>query len=111
DEPALRVVIPAAGDDLRVGRLARVVDVRRDLAERLLVDDRAHEVPEITRVADLALGQHPGHALTYVVPHRGGHVDARGRTALLALVLEGAAHDRDGQRLRIRALVREDEVL
>src|SRR5450759_96125 len=56
DEVALVPLRRAAGQDLRV--LLRVVQVAADLDEGLLVDDRAHEVPEVARVADLDLLHH-----------------------------------------------------
>ena len=56
DEVALAAVGLAAGDDLRVA--AAVLDVLADLVERALVDDRAHEVAEVGRVAHLDLVDH-----------------------------------------------------
>ena len=44
-------------------------------------------------------------------PHALGRVHARGRRALLALILEGAAQDRGRDRLGVRGRVRDDEVL
>jgi hypothetical protein len=50
DEPAVLAVGAAAGDHLRV--LLGVAEVAADAVERLLVDHRAHEVPEVGHVAD-----------------------------------------------------------
>src|SRR5690606_31550964 len=105
DEPALLVAVLAAGEDLRVGGLAGVIDVRSDLAERLLVDHRAHEVAEVARIAHADVLDHGDHALPHVVPHGARDVDAGDGAALLPLVLVTAADDGNRQRLGFRALV------
>ena len=99
----------AARHDLRV--LLRVVEVLADLRERLLVDHRAHEVPEVGDVAHLDLFHHRDGAIAHFGPERLRHVDAARRRALLPLVLEPAARDRDGELLRIGRRMRDDEVL
>src|SRR5204863_3110089 len=87
------------GHDLRV--LLRVVEVAADLGEGLLVDHRAHAVAEVARVADLDLLHDRDGAVADLLPDRLRDVDAARRRALLALVLEPAARDRDGDLLRI----------
>ena len=81
------------------------------LVERLLVDHRAHEVAEVAHVAHADLADHRDDAVAHVGPDRPRDVDAARRRALLALVLEAAAHDRHGERLRVGRGVRDDEVL
>ena len=99
----------SALNDLRV--LLRVLQIAADLREGLLVDHRAQEVPEVARIPDLHLLHHRDRAVADLVPERLRHVDAARRRALLPLVFEAPARDRDGQLLRIRGRVRDDEVL
>ena len=91
--------------------LLRIVQVAADLGEGLLVDDRAHEVAEVAHVADLDLLHHRDRAIADLVPQRLRDVDAARGRALLPLVFEAAAGDRDRHRGRIRRRMRDDEVL
>ena len=111
DEEALRVVGAAADDDLGpvVGaRLGDRIALRR---ERARVDHGAHEVAEVGDVADLDRRHLLGEPLAQRRPEVRGRVDARGRRALLALVLERAAHDRGRERVDVGRRVGDDEVL
>ena len=93
DEVTRRLVALAAEEDLCVGRLTSVVDVAHDVVERSLVDHGVDEVREVLHVAHLDLLQHLAHALLDLFPQRLGQVGTRSGGALLALILEGAAHD------------------
>src|SRR5690606_39764728 len=108
-EPALVALRLAARDHLRV--LARVRQRFLVTTERLLVNDGAHEVAEVARIAHADLADHRGHAIAHLGPQRTRNVDAARGGALLALELEAAACDGDRKRLRIRVRVRDDEVL
>ena len=69
--------------------------------ERAPVDHGAHERRQIGRVALVDLADHRQRAVAHVGPERVRDVRARRRRALLALVLERAAHERDGDLLRV----------
>src|SRR5437773_5264836 len=110
-EPPDRVVTAAAGHDLRGVALLGVVDRGHVLGVGLAVDHRSHEVAEFGDVA-LGDGLHKvGHFGAHVLPHRLWDVRARRGRALLALVFEGAAHQRGAQSGHVRRLVGDDEVL
>src|SRR5688572_3214533 len=81
------------------------------LGEGFLIDDRAHEVAEVAHVADLDVLHHRNGAVAHLAPERLGHVHTAGRRALLPLVFEAAARDRDGDGSRVGRRVRDDEVL
>src|SRR3989449_9693368 len=53
DEVAVRVARAAAEQERHAGRSLRLFQVAPDLVEGLPVDHRAHEVPEVRRVAHL----------------------------------------------------------
>ena len=109
-EVALRVVRRAAGEDLRAGR-ARLGDRVGVGLERRRVDHRAHEVLEVGRVAHLDRRDVRDEPLLHLGPDIGRHVQARRRRALLALVLERAAHDRGRNGFRLGGGMSQDEVL
>src|SRR5450759_465371 len=75
-----------------LGILASVGEVAADAVKGLLVDHRAHEVPEVGDVAHADIADHLLGAGQRLLPQRLGNVHAAGRRALLSLVLEGAAH-------------------
>ncbi len=91
--------------------LSRVGDVLRDLVERLLVDHRSHEIPEVGHVSHPDVLHDRDRAVADVVPDRLRHVGPAGRRAFLALVLEGAAGDGHREGLRIGRGMGDDEVL
>ncbi len=86
-------------------------DVLGDGLESGLVDHRIHEVPEVADVADLDGGDLVEHSLLQLRPEAVGDVGPAGGGALLALVLEGAAHQPGCQDVQVGRLVGEDEVL
>src|SRR6185503_8256353 len=66
DEVAVLSFRRSSSNDL--GILLRVAEIVADLAERLLVDDGAHEVAEIAHVADADLFDHRNGAIAHFVP-------------------------------------------
>jgi len=72
-----------------------VIEILSDLGERFLVDHRTHEVPEIRNVTNAKLLHDCHRAVAHLRPDRLGHVDPAGGGALLSLVLEPSARDRD----------------
>ena len=112
DEEALAVVDAAADEDLGLARCARLLD-------RLAVRP-ASALPSMT--APMKFEKSPTSPIAIEPTSsasrsrssgqmRFGDVDARGGRALLALVLERAAHDRGRDRVDVGARVRDDEVL
>ena len=79
--------------------------------ERATVDHGAHERRQVGRVALVDLAHHRDRPVAHLGPERVGDVRARGRRALLSLVLEGAAHERRRDGLRVGGGVHDDEVL
>src|SRR5690606_21959696 len=75
------------------GLLHAVLDVATDLAELLLVDDRAHVRLFVERVADLELRRLVGELLEEVVEDVGVEEETRAGRARLALTCE--AHGRN----------------
>lgn len=111
DEVALGGVVGAAGDELEVLVVLGGVNGARQLLEGRLVDHGAHEVGVLPGDALLdGLGV-VDELLLELGPDRLGHVQARGGTALLALVLKGAADGLDGGVVEVGRLVDQVEVL
>src|SRR2546428_2237864 len=92
EEVAAHVARAPAAQDRHTGGLLRRLEVALDLVERLPVDHRAHEVPEVRRVSDLDVREHLEHALAHAGPETVGEIGARRRAAFLSLVLKRAAH-------------------
>lgn len=88
DKVADRVVVLATGKDLALGVRGGKVNVRLDLVERELVDDRTHEVLELVDGTLGDLGVLGDDGLLEVLGEALGHVHTRGGRALLTLVLE-----------------------
>jgi hypothetical protein len=82
-----------------------------DALEGAVVDHRSHEVAEVRHVAHADLVHHGHHAIPHLGPQRRRDVGARGGAALLALILEGAAHQPTATLLRLGRGVRHHEVL
>src|SRR5690606_3706625 len=74
-------------------------------------DHGPHEVPEVAGVTDPDLLDRADHPVADLGPERLRHEHPRCRAALLPLVLEPAAYDRDGDLLWVRTRVSDDEVL
>ena len=110
-EVALAVVTPAPGQDRRVRRLPRVVEVALDRREGVAIDNGAHEVGEIGRIADPDLGDLREQAFLHRGPERRWDERPRRRRALLALVLEGATGQRRREGRHAGRGVGEDEIL
>src|SRR5438067_1046902 len=111
DEPPDLIVPLAARDDLGRVRLLGVLDRAHVVAVGALVDHRAHEVAE---VGDIALGDRLNQVDQvgfHRVPHRLRDVRTRRGGAFLSLGLEGSAHQCRAQRVRVRGVMSDDEIL
>src|SRR4029453_2072211 len=82
------------------GVLFRVAEIFADFRERLLIDDRAHEIAEIADVAHLDLFHDRDGPVSHFTPDGLRNVDAARSRALLSLVLEAAPRNRDANLLR-----------
>ena len=92
--------------------LLGLVNQAQDLVKGMLGDHRAHKVLELVRRAQAdALGGAHELVLHAALPERLGHVQARQRTALLALVLERGADALRHHRIHVRRGVHKVEVL
>ena len=112
DEVAPRVVGAAARDDLRVGMRASLPRSRRAASRSELPSMTAPmKFPKSADVADLDRRDLLGQPLAQRRPQVRRRVDARRGRALLALVLERAAHDRGRERVEVGRRVGDDEVL
>ena len=111
DEPAVAVVHFAAGDDLALPPTRASSIAAACVLNDARIDHGAHEVLEVGDVADADARHLVCQSLAHVLPEALRHVRARRGGALLALVLERAAQDRGGDRVRVRGRVRDDEVL
>ena len=111
NEPALAVIIGAAGDELALGRGCGAVNVSLAGLKGGLVDHGRHERVELLHVADLQRGGVLLEQRLHLRPDARGNERARAGGALLALELERAADDRRREWLDIGSIVGEDEVL
>lgn len=111
DEVALGGIVGAADDKLEVLVVLGGVNGARELLEGRLVDHGAHEVGVLPGNALLdGLGV-VDELLLELGPDRLGHVQARGGTALLALVLESTTDGLDSGVVEVGRLVDQVEVL
>ncbi|KAI3479488.1 hypothetical protein L1887_58446 [Cichorium endivia] len=111
DVPSLGVVALATAEHL-AALLLGGLDEAHDLLKRVLGDDGAHEVLELVHGADRDLGDLVEQLLLELaLPHGLGHVQARERRALLALVLEGGADGLGDGGVDVGRLVDHVEVL
>ena len=89
NEVASRVVVGASGDDVAIGVGSGAVDVSGDAVKRLLVNDGAKVIAEITHVAHGDFVDLCDIVVLDGIPHRAWDVNAACRTALLEI---GRAH-------------------
>ena len=108
-EVSERIVGCATRDDLTLLVCER--EVLGVLVEGLFVDHGAHEVREVPHVADLDFAHHLTNVIADRRPQRLRDIHAAGSRTFLALILEGAAHDGDGQRAGIGGGMCDDEIL
>ena len=100
DEVAFLAARDAARNYVRI--LPPVIEVLSDLGKGFLVDDRAHEIPEIGGISHANVFHDGNGAITHFRPDRFRNVHPARRRALLTLVLESSAGDGDGERDGIR---------
>ncbi len=111
DEVAGALVSVAAREDPGVRGPPGGLDVGHGGVEGGLVDDGVHEVPEVAHVAHADLPHHAQDEVLQLGPGGLRRVDAGAGGTLLALVLEGPAHDGGGGVRQVGGLVDEDVVL